>query len=174
MPFEQLGKEKSQESLARAHESRERLKREFNLEAEPEKYKILEERGKEIYHQKTEELEKSANPEEVGRVLDTALSEIASLFPNDGYGTRAREAAFRRIREKARDEISDWLKAQEKLELVAAISAASETWQSAQDAGRWISEKILSTYPNPHELFEMAKNTKLEEFQNFYKQKAAQ
>lgn len=171
MLFEQPDQEKSQEYYDRAHQSRERLAQKYKLKAQPEKYKIFEEQGREIYHSKTEELGKAANPEEFGRVLDVALLEVESLFPNDEYGTQASKAAFERIREKARDEISDWLNAQQKPELAARIAAAAETWQSAQDAGRWISNEVLSGYPNPQELFEAAKRAKVDEFENYYEQK---
>lgn len=156
----------TEEFYKRAEESRERLAQSFDLKSDPEKFSRLQTEGRQTLNQQVPEAKKANTPLEFAASLDSAAAKIGKLFPGE-YGARAKEAFTRRTIEKARDEISDWLNAQNKKGLAFSLFVKSKEWKNAKEGAGWIEANILSQFENPQELFESARDSKIQEFEEF-------
>lgn len=163
-------KSKPQSFYDRAARSREGVAQEAELTSEPEKFERLQQEGRHIYSKSMDELSKAQKPADFGSLLDGAFDKIREIFPEDEYGERAREAAQKRVFEKAVHEIGDWLSAVNRSDLRQSLESSSKKWNTASAAGSWIEVNILSNFSDSGELFAQARDAKVEEYRKFYQE----
>lgn len=151
----------------RAHESRTRLAQEGGLDSDPGKFESLRSAALDIQHAHIEQAKKVTSPGELGKILDSVALQIQDSFPNDTYGEVARAAFLKRVFEKARDEIGDWLIEQGKENLSEELKEASGGWSTAEETGIWIQQHVLVRFDDPS-LFVKARDAKVDESEAYY------
>lgn len=159
----------SERFYQRAHESRDRLKKEGGLDTDPVKFEHLRSEALEVQHRHIGEIRDTETAKEFGNLLDQISSEIKAIFPNDSYGETASVYFLKRAFEKASDEIGDWLVAKGRTDLKEDLTAAATTWTSAEAAGEWIDLNILPEFAE-QDLFQSARDAKVEESELYYQQ----
>lgn len=156
----------------RAHESRARLTKENGLDEDPELFNKLRSTALEIQHGHIEEVTVASTPIELGRIVDRISVEIQESFPNDAYGEKARTYFLKRVFEKTRDEVGDWLIEEGREDLREQLTIVADTWSSAEEAGTWIAEHVLAAFDDKS-LFQRARDAKIEESEIFYRSQKA-
>jgi hypothetical protein len=152
---------------SRAHESRDRLAEESGLLEDPQKYARLKSSTLEIQHETIDSIRGATDAMALGNQIDGISQKIQELFPDDSYGETASGCFLKRVFEKARDEVGDWLVTQNRKDLTEQLRVAATSWRTAEEAGQWIDQHILSQFPDPA-LFSMARDAKAEEAERYY------
>lgn len=158
---------KSESFYGRAHESRTRLTQESGLGSDPGKFESLRSVALDIQHAHIEQAKKVTSPGELGKILDSIALQLQDSFPNDTYGEVARATFLKRVFEKARDEIGDWLIEQGEGKLTEELKKASGGWITAKEAGIWIQQHVLVHFDD-QSLFAKARDAKVDESEAYY------